>query len=258
MKKRVKTILDFSQGTVKVLRMCSTILFALTQYQYKMIQHNTLNVKLSNSQLNKLKAGIKYGAKVTLEISSNFVGDSNDANNFPHKWLLTNTQVLRLCKTFENNSSPNIKLSKTQLHQIGQSRGSLGRLLGPLLITGLPLIGNVLEPLAKSVLMPLRLTVAALATEAANHKKMFESGVATLITLNEEINDVMKIVESLEESGFLIKGVSDATKNEAKEQKGGFLGMLLGTLGTSLLGNLLTGKGKIRASKGTIRVDQNF
>ena len=258
MKKRVKTILDFSQGTVKVLRMCSTILFALTQYQYKMIQHNTLNVKLSNSQLNKLKAGIKYGAKVTLEISSNFVGDSNDANNFPHKWLLTNTQVLRLCKTFENNSSPNIKLSKTQLHQIGQSRGSLGRLLGPLLITGLPLIGNVLEPLAKSVLMPLRLTVAALATEAANHKKMFESGVATLITLNGEINDVMKIVESLEESGFLIKGVSDATKNEAKEQKGGFLGMLLGTLGTSLLGNLLTGKGKIRASEGTIRVDQNF
>ena len=99
--------------------MCSTILFALTQYQYKMIQHNTLNVKLSNSQLNKLKAGIKYGAKVTLEISSNVVGDSNDANNFPHKWLLTNTQVLRLCKTFENNSSPNIKLSKTQLHQIG-------------------------------------------------------------------------------------------------------------------------------------------
>ena len=117
-----------------------------------MIQHNTLKIKLSNSQLNKLKAGIKHGTEVTLEISSNVVGDSNDANNFPHKRLLTNTQVLRLCKTFANNSSPNIKLSKIQLHQIGQSRGSLGRLLGLLLITGLPLIGNVLEPLVKSVL----------------------------------------------------------------------------------------------------------
>ena len=238
--------------------MCSTILFALTQYQHKMIQYNTLNVKLSNSQLNKLKAVIKYGTKLTLEISSNVVGDSNDANNFPHKRLLTNTQVLRLCKTLANNSSPNIKLSKTRLHQVGQSRGSLGRLLGLLLITGLPLIGNVLEPLVKRVLMPLRLTVAASATEAANHKKMFESGVATLITLNEEINDIMKIVESLEEPGFLRKGVSQATKNEAKEHKRGFLGMLLGTLGTSLLGDLLTGKSTIRASEGTIRVGQNF
>ena len=105
-----------------------------------MTQYNTLNVKLSNSQLNKLKSGIKIGTEVTLKIFSNVFGDFNDKKNFPHKLLLTNTQVLRLGKAFANNSSANIKLSKTQLHKIGQSEGFLGRLLGSLLRTGLPLI----------------------------------------------------------------------------------------------------------------------
>ena len=108
---------------------------------------------------------------------SNLDGDSNDENNFPHKLLLTNTQVSKLRKAFANNSSANIKLSKTQLHKIGQSGGFLGRLLGPLLKTGLPLIGNVLKPLAKSVLIPLGLTAAASTTDAAIHKKMFGSHV---------------------------------------------------------------------------------
>ena len=84
-----------------------------------MTQYNTLNVKLSNSQLNKWKSGIKIGTEVTLKISSNIFGDSNDENNFSHKLFLTNTQVSRLCKAFSNNSSINIKLSKTQLHVIG-------------------------------------------------------------------------------------------------------------------------------------------
>ena len=86
-----------------------------------MTQYNTLNVKLSNSQINKLKSITKNNTKVTLKISSNIIGDSNDENNFLHKLLLPNTQVLRLCKAFANNSSANIKLSKTQLHNIGQS-----------------------------------------------------------------------------------------------------------------------------------------
>ena len=85
------------------------------------------------------------------------------------------------------------------MHKIGQSGGFLGRLLGPLLKTGLPLIGNVLKPLAKSVLIPLGLTAAASATDAGIHKKMFESGMTTLIISNEEMNDIMKIVKSLEE-----------------------------------------------------------
>ena len=87
---------------------------------------------------------------------------------------------------------------------------------------------------------------------------MFASGVTTLIISNEEMNDIMKIVKSLEESGLLIKGVSQTIKNETKEQKGLFLGMLLGTLGASLLGNLLTGKGTVRAGECTVRAGQDF
>ena len=78
---------------------------------------------MSNLQLNKLKLGIKNGTEVTLKISSNIVWDSDDDNNFPHKLLLTNTKVSKLRKTFANNSSANVKLSQTQLHKIGQSRG---------------------------------------------------------------------------------------------------------------------------------------
>ena len=90
-----------------------------------MTQYNILKVKLSNSQFNKLKLGLKNGTEITLKLSSNVVGDANDENNFPHKLLLTNTQVSRLHKVFANNSSANIKLSKTKLHKIGQSGGFL-------------------------------------------------------------------------------------------------------------------------------------
>ena len=126
-----------------------------------MTQYNTLNVKLFNSQLNKLKSGIKNGTEVNLKISSNVVGDSNDGINFPHKLLLSNTQVSRLRKAFGNGSSANVKLSKAQLRKIEQSRGFIDNFLGPLLKAGLPLTGNVLKPLAKSVLIPLGLTAAA-------------------------------------------------------------------------------------------------
>ena len=111
----------------------------------KWTQYNSLNVKLSNSQLDKLKSGIKNENEVTLKPSSNVVGDSNDENDFPHKLLLTNTEVLKLHKAFAINASANIKLSKTQLNKIEQSVGSLGRLLGPLLKTGLPLMKTYLN-----------------------------------------------------------------------------------------------------------------
>ena len=217
-----------------------------------MTQYNTLNVKLSNSQLNKLKCRIKNIIEVTLKISSNAFIDSNDENNFPHKLLLTNTQVSKLRKAFSNNPSANIELSKPQLHKIEQSGGFSGRLLGPLLKTGLPLMKNVLKLLAKSVLIPLGLTAAASVTVAAIYKKMFGSGNTTLIISNEEMNDIMKIIKSLEKSELLIKGVSETIKNEAKGQKGGFLSMFLGTLGASLLGNLLTGKVTIRVGEGAM------
>ena len=112
-----------------------------------MTQYNTLNVKLSNLQRNRLKSGIKNGTEVILKIWSNVVCDSKNEHNFPHELLLTNTQVSRLLKAFANKFSANIKLSKTQLYKIGQSVGFLGRILGPFLKTGLPLIGNVLKPL---------------------------------------------------------------------------------------------------------------
>ena len=81
---------------------------------------------MSNWQLNKLKSRITNDTEITLKISSNVVGDSNNENNFLNKLLLTNTQVSKLCKAFANNSSANIKLSKAQMHKIGQSRGFLG------------------------------------------------------------------------------------------------------------------------------------
>ena len=116
-----------------------------------MTQCNSVNVKLSNSQLNKLKSEIKNEAKVVLRLSSNIVGSSNDQINFPRKLLLTNKQVTNLRKAFANYLLTDIKLSKTQLSKMIQSGGFLDRLLGPLLKTGLRLMKNGIKPSAKSV-----------------------------------------------------------------------------------------------------------
>ena len=93
---------------------------------------NTLNVKLSNSQLNKTNSGIKTGTEVTLKLLSNVACDSNCETNFPQKLWLTNIHVLRLRTAFENGSSVNIKLSRTQMHKTVQSGRFSGRLVGPL------------------------------------------------------------------------------------------------------------------------------
>ena len=150
-----------------------------------------------------------------------------------------------------------------------QSGGFLRRLLDPLLRTGLPLMKSVIKPLAKNVLVPLGLTAAGSAADAGIHKKILESGRCPLdsalprnnntilITSNYEMDDILKIVKSLEVSGVLLKGVSETIQNEAKGLRGGFLSMLLGTLGASFLGDLLiknlSGKGVIRAGEGKIR-----
>ena len=139
-----------------------------------MTPYNSLNVKLSKSQLNKLKSAIKNETEVVLRLSSNMIGDNE--TNFPHKLLLTNRQVANLRKAFVNYLSTNIKLSKTQISKMIQSGEFLGRLLGPLLKTGLPLIKNVIKPLAKSVLIPLGLTAAALAADAGIYKKILGLG----------------------------------------------------------------------------------
>ena len=179
------------------------------------------------------------------------IGNSDDKTNFPHEFLLTNRQVANLRKAFRNNSSTDIKLSKTQLSKMIQSGGFLGRLLIPLLKTGLPLIRNVIKPLAKSVLILLGLTAAASTADAGIYKKILGSGTITLIISNDEMEGVMKIVKSLEDYCSLLKGVSETIQNEAKERKGGFLSMFLGTLGASLLGYILAGKGITRAGYGS-------
>ena len=116
------------------------------------------------------------------------IGD--DEINFSHKLLLTNRQVSNLRKAFANKWSTDIKLSKTQISKMIQSGGFLGRLLGPLLKTGLLLITNVIKPLAKSVLIPLRLTAAVSAAYAGIHKKNLGSGSTTLIISNDEKKDI--------------------------------------------------------------------
>ena len=223
-----------------------------------MTQYNSLNIKLSNSQLNKLKSAIKNELEVVLRLSPSMIGDSNDEANFPHELLLTDRQISSIRKAFSNNSSADIKFSKTQLSKIRQSGGFLGKLLDPLLKTGLPLIKSVIKPLAKSVLIPLGLTAAASAADTGIHKKMLGSGNTTLIISNKDIEDLIKIVKSLEDSALLLKGITELIQNEVKEQKGGFLSMFLGTLGASLSENLLTRKGINKKCKGINRAGEGI
>ena len=172
------------------------------------------------------------------------IGDNE--TNFPHKLLLTNRQVANLRKPFANHLSTDIKLWKTQLSKMIQSGGFciliLGVVLGQFLKTGLPLIKNVIKPLAKNALIPLGLTAAASVADAGIHKKILGSGhnrpsssasrnntTTKLIISNNEIDDIIKTVKSLEDSGVLLKVVTETVQNEVKEEKEGFLSMLLGT-----------------------------
>ena len=182
-----------------------------------MTQYSSLNVKLSNSQLNKSKSAIKNETEVVLRLSSNMIGD--DETNFPHKLLLTNRQVANLRKAFADKSSTDINLSKTQISKMIQSGGFLGRRLAPLLKTGLLLMKNVIKPLAKSVLIQLGLTAAGSAADVGIQKRILESGT-TLIMSNDRMKGIIKIVKSLKGSGSLLKGISQTIQNEAKEQKG--------------------------------------
>ena len=114
---------------------------------------------------------------------------------------------------------------------------------------------KVAMPLAKNILAPLGLTAAMSAIDGSIQKKIYGSE-AKLIIEQEDMNDIMKIIEALENSGILLKGISKTIENETKEQRGGFLSMLLGTLGASLLGNLLSGKGMMRAGEGIVRAGE--
>ena len=163
-------------------------------------------------------------------------------------------------KVIESLENRGILLKGTTRKITSQERGFLN-FLRPLMTAGLPLMKNVLTPLAKSISLPLGLSAGMSAADAAIQNKIYGSGhpsdlalrTTALLISNEEMKDILKIVKSLEESGLLVKGISETIKNEAKEQKGGFLPMLLGTLDTSILGSALTGRGLMRAGEGRIR-----
>ena len=175
------------------------------------------------------------------------IGNSDDETSFPHKLLLTNRQVANLRKSFADHTSTDIKLSKAQLTKM--QKGVFLTFLAPLLRSGLPLLKPVIKPLGM-----LGLTAAASATDAAINKKIFGSrNHATLMISNDDMQYLLKIVKSLEDSALLLDGITETVKNEVKEQKCGILSMLLGTLGASLVGNMLAGRGLIRTGKGTIR-----
>ena len=132
-----------------------------------MVEYNKINAKLSILQLNKLKTAVKNNEGTTFRISAKMF----NSDNLPHELLLTRRQKTKLRNAIENNMSTDIKLSKAQISKIIQSGGFLGKLLGPLLKTGLPLIKNVIKLLAKNVLIPLGLTAAASAADAGIQKK---------------------------------------------------------------------------------------
>ena len=208
-----------------------------------MVEYSEVNCKLTNLQLNKLKKAVKSNEGATLKLGiKNF-----NKNETRHELLLTTRQNTKLRNAINNNSATDVKLSKAQLKTIIQSGGFLGKLLsklaGPLM--------KVTLPLAKNLLAPLGLTAAMSAIDGSIQKKIHGSGVKLIIE-QEDVNDIMKIIKALENCGILLKGVSKTIKDETKEQRGGFLSMLLGTLGASLLSNLLTGgKGIVRAGEGS-------
>ena len=180
-----------------------------------MVEYSKANVKLSDTQLKKLKSAVKDKTETTLRMSLKMF----NGNDLPHELLLTTRQKAKLRNSFNNSMSADLKLSKAQISKIIQNGGFLGRLLGPLLKTGLPLIKNVIKPLAKSVLIPFGLTATASAADAGIHKKILGSGNTTLIISNNEMEDIIKIVQALEGSNILIKEVAKTIKNETKKTK---------------------------------------
>ena len=178
-----------------------------------MVEYSEVNCKLTNVQLNKLKKAVKSNEGATLRLGiRNFNKDER-----PRELLLTTRQNTKLRNAVNNNSATNIKLSKAQIKKIIQPGGFLGNLLsklaGPLM--------KVALALAKNVLAPLGLTAAMSAIDGSIQKKIHGSGVKLIIE-QEDMNDIMKIIKALENSGILLKGVSKTIKNESKKQKGGF------------------------------------
>ena len=177
-----------------------------------MVEYSKVNVKLSDRQLKNLKTAVKNKTGTTLSLKM------LDRNDLSHELLLTTRQKVKPRNALNNNMSTDIKLSKAQVSKIIQSGGFLGSLLSKLA----ELLTKVAVPLAKYILAPLGIKAAASASDAGIQKKIHSSGAATLIISNKERNDIMKIIQDLEDSNILLKGVTKTIKNETKEKKGEF------------------------------------
>ena len=207
-----------------------------------MIEYNKVNVKLTNTQLRKLKTAVKSKTETTLRMSPIML----DGDNLPHELLLTKRQKTKLGITFDNNIQADLKLSKAQIFKIIQSGGFLGSLLSRLASS----LVKVAVPLAKKYFTSIRNCSSCFSNWCRNSKTKHGSGITPLIISNEEMNDIMKILQALEDSNILLKRVTKTIKNKTKEQKWGFLSMLLGKLEANLLGNKLAGKEIVKASSG--------
>ena len=183
-----------------------------------MVEYSKVNVKLTDTQLKKLKTPVKNKTGTTLRMNLKML----DGNDLPHELLLTTRQQTKLRNAFNDNMSTDIKLSKAHISKIIQSRVFLGSVLSKLVGT----LMKVAVSLAINILAPLGITAAASAIDAGTQKKIHGSGTTTLIISNKEMNDIMKIVQALEDSNILLKGLTKTIENETKEQKGGFLSML--------------------------------
>ena len=179
-----------------------------------MVEYSEVNCKLTNVQLNKLKKAAKSNEGATLRLGMKCF----NKDELPHELLLTTEQNTKLRNAINNNSAIDIKLSKAQIKKLIQSGGFLGKLLsklaGPLM--------KVAMSLAKNVLAPLGLTPAMSAIDGSIKKKTHGLGIKLIIE-QEDMKDIMKIIETLENSGILIKGVSKTIETETKKQRGGFL-----------------------------------
>ena len=175
-----------------------------------MVEYSKINCKLTNVQLNKLKKSVKSNEGATLRLGiKNF-----NKNELPHELLLTTRQNTKPRNAINNNLATDIKLSKAQIKKLIQSRGFLGKLFSKL--SG-PLM-KVAMPLAKNVLAPLGLTAAMSAIDGVIQKKMRGERIKLIIE-QEDMNDIIKIIEALENSGILLKGVSKTIENETKEKR---------------------------------------
>ena len=179
-----------------------------------MVEYSKENVKSSDTQLKKLKTAVKDKTGTTLRISLRMF----DGNDLPHELLLATRQKTKLRNVFNNNMSTDLKISRAQLSTIIQFGRFLGLLLGKLAD---PLI-KVAFTLAKHVLTPLGITAAVLAIDAGIEKKIHGSGTTTLIISNEEMNDIKKIAQALEDSNILLKGVTKKITMKQKNKKEDF------------------------------------